>query len=108
MVQGKRPKPEDYMSKEDRVLARLEENDEFMAIARKIAGLIKEIGSTPTPRQIKIHLDIDARQMRNACGDIKADTYNFFIREARCILLKEEGLIVGFGRMERAPEEKDN
>ncbi|MBR3263815.1 hypothetical protein IKF94_01090 [Candidatus Saccharibacteria bacterium] len=84
----------------------LEENTEFMDIARRIAGLIKNIGTTPTPRQLKIHLDIDARKMRKVCGDLRMDPYDLLVKEARCLLLKEDGLIVGFGRMERAPEEE--
>ncbi|MBR0415993.1 hypothetical protein IJI64_02395 [Candidatus Saccharibacteria bacterium] len=88
------------VSKEVLDLARLEEKDEFMEMARQIAGLIKEIGSLPTPRQMKMRLDIDARKMRKVCGAIRTDPYNMLVKEARKILLEEEKLVVGFGRME--------
>lgn len=78
---------------------------EFDKMARQIAKLIKVIGSTPTPRQMKIHLDIDGKKMRAVCGNTRVDPYDLLVKEAKDILLKEEGLIVGFGRMERAPEE---
>lgn len=78
---------------------------EFDKMARQIAKLIKEIGSTPTPRQMKIHLDIDGKKMRAVCGETRRDPYDILVREARDILLNEEGLTIGFGRMIPAPEE---
>lgn len=99
-------KKENKLPREDRVLLKLEQNDEFMETARRIAGLIKEVGSLPTPRQIKIHLQIDARKMRAVCGSEKVDPYNLLVKEARRILKKEEGLTVGFGRVELAPPEE--
>ena len=100
-------KKKNTMSASERALISKEEDEEFMEIARRIAGLIKEIGSLPTPRQLKIHLGIDARDMRKICGQVRIDPYELFVKEARKILLKEEGLIVGFGRMEKAPETED-
>ena len=87
------------------LVEQLKKDDEFMEMARQIAGLIKEIGSMPTPRQMKMYLDIDARKMRKVCGDVRVDPYNLLMRAAKDILLKEEGLIVGFGRMEEASKE---
>ena len=78
---------------------------EFDKMARQIAKLIKEIGSTPTPRQMKVHLDIDGKKMRAVCGETRRDPYDILVREARDILLNEEGLMIGFGRMIPAPEE---
>ena len=77
-------------------------------VVRQIAELIKEIGTTPTPRQLKLHLDLDARKMREICyggTGTKSDPYNILISEAKEIILREEGLIVGFGRMEEASKE---
>lgn len=86
-------------------LDKLEEKDEFMRQASLIAGLMKEIGTIPTPRQLKIHLDLNARQMRKACEGVRYDnsTYDLFMKEAKRIL-KREGLILGFGRVEPIPE----
>lgn len=97
------------LSSRERKLLELEKEDDFMEMARKIAGLIKEVGSLPTPRQLKLHLDIDAKKMRAVCGDTKnTDTYDLLVGEARRILLKEEGLVIGFGRVEQAPAETEH
>lgn len=98
-------KKEQTLSSSERALLKLEQNEDFVEMARGIAGLIKQVGSLPTPRQMKLHLDIDARKMRAVCGDVRIDPYDLLVKEAKRILLKEEGLVIGFGRMEQAPED---
>lgn len=78
--------------REAEILESLEAFDDFMEMARKIANLMKDIGSVPTPRQLKIHLDIDARKMRAVCKGFKIDPYEVVIKEARRVLLKNDGL----------------
>lgn len=81
-------------------LERLEGDEKFMEMATKIADLIKEYGTMPTPRQLKIRLGISARQMREVCGSIRNDPYDVLLKEAREILRKRDGVTVGFGRLE--------
>lgn len=103
---------EKCLSREEKLLEQLEEEEEFMILAEKISGLIKEIGTTPTPRQLKERLDIGSKQMKNACINVKSvgpnDYYNLFVREARKILRKKDGLVVGFGRTRLAKKDSDD
>ena len=97
----------DIVPRESRIVDQLEERDDFVKMATRIADLIKEYGTMPTPRQIKIHLSISARQMREACGDVRADPYELLLKEAKRILQKRDGLRIGFGRLEPVEEDDD-
>lgn len=103
MAYGRKP---ERIPRDVAALVQLEEKEEFMEMARRISSLIKEIGSLPTPRQLKVYLDIDARKMRTVCGSVRTDPYDMLVREAKKILLKEEEMIVGFGRVQRASKEQ--
>lgn len=95
------------LPKEEQALKELEDKDDFMKMATKIADLIKEYGTMPTPRQLKIRLDIDAKRMRAVCGDCKCNPYDLLIREAKEILRKRDGVMVGFGRLEPVSDENN-
>ena len=100
-------KPKTPQERLEAILGKLEEKDEFMRQAGLIAELMKDLGTMPTPRQMKVRLDLDARKMRKACGEYGHDPYDLLVKEAKRILQKE-GLTLGFGRVELIPETKDD
>lgn len=79
----------------------LEAFDDFVEMAEKIANLMKDLGSVPTPRQLKLHLDIDAKNMKAVCKGFKIDPYEALIREARQILLKKHGISIVPGGLQK-------